>query len=109
MVTQEMLEAEGYQVISAASPRDALAIMETMGDKIDLVLSDVMMPEMTGGELATAIRMKRPNLPVLFMSGLPKALDWSEPGTFLAKPFTRAMLLSHVRARLRAAASANAA
>ncbi|HUR34797.1 MAG TPA: ATP-binding protein [Vicinamibacterales bacterium] len=106
LVTQEMLEAEGYQVVAAASPREALAIMERMGDHIDLVLSDVMMPEMTGGELAAALRARRPTLPVLFMSGLPRALDWSEPGSFLAKPFTRAMLLSHVRARLQAAATA---
>jgi two-component system, cell cycle sensor histidine kinase and response regulator CckA len=108
-VTKEMLEAEGYEVFAAATPREALALMETLGDRIDLVLSDLMMPDMTGSELATAIRTRRPGLPVLFMSGLPKALDWSEPGTFLAKPFTRAMLLSHVRGRLVASDKSSAA
>jgi two-component system, cell cycle sensor histidine kinase and response regulator CckA len=105
-VTQEMLEAEGYQVVTAATPHDAIGIVRKMGSHIDLVLSDVMMPDMTGGELAASIRAIHPNLPVLFMSGLPKAFDWVEPGTFLAKPFTRAMLLSHVRSRLAATATA---
>jgi len=100
VVTQEMLEMDGYEVVTAASPAEALAVIDDMGDRLHLVLTDVMMPEMTGSELATAIRLKRPGLPVLFMSGLPKALDWSEPGTFLPKPFTRAMLLSHVRSRM---------
>ncbi len=107
-VTRDMLESEGYEVVAVSSPGEALSVMDAMGDRIDLLLSDVMMPEMTGGDLACALRAVRPTLPVLFMSGLPKALDWNEPGTFLAKPFTRAMLLSHVRSRL-AAAAANAA
>jgi len=107
-VTRDMLESEGYEVVAVSSPGEALSVMDAMGDRIDLLLSDVMMPEMTGGDLACALRAVRPTLPVLFMSGLPKALDWNEPGTFLAKPFTRAMLLSHVRSRL-AAKAANAA
>ncbi len=107
-VTRDMLESEGYEVVAVATPGEALSVMDTMGDRIDLLLSDVMMPEMTGGDLACALRAVRPTLPVLFMSGLPKALDWNEPGTFLAKPFTRATLLHHVRRRL-AAGVANAA
>ena len=107
-VTRHMLESEGYEVVAVASPGEALSVMDAMGDRIDLLLSDVMMPEMTGGDLACALRAVRPSLPVVFMSGLPKALDWNEPGTFLAKPFTRVMLLSHVRSRL-AAAPASAA
>ena len=105
-VTREMLEADGFEVLEAGSAHQALDIIEAEGRRIDLVLSDVMMPEMTGRELATAIRTRRPDLPVLFMSGLPRALDCTDPGTFLAKPFTRTMLLSHVRARLAAAVAA---
>ncbi len=108
LVTKEMLESDGFEVVAAASPVEALALMDTMGDRVDLILTDVMMPEMTGSELANAIRVRRPGLPVLFMSGLPKGLEWSEPGAFLAKPFTRAMLLSHVRARLASSASSAA-
>ena len=108
LVTKEMLESDGFEVVAAASPVEALALMDTMGDRVDLILTDVMMPEMTGSELANAIRVRRPGLPVLFMSGLPKGLEWSEPGAFLAKPFTRATLLSHVRARLASSASSAA-
>jgi signal transduction histidine kinase/CheY-like chemotaxis protein len=105
-LTREMLEADGFEVLEAASAQQALDIIEAAGERVNLVLSDVMMPEMTGRELATAIHGRRPGLPVLFMSGLPRALDSIEPGTFLAKPFTRTMLLSYVRARLAAAATA---
>jgi two-component system cell cycle sensor histidine kinase/response regulator CckA len=99
-LTKEMLETEGYDVLDAGTPQEALGIVDWMREPLDLVLSDVMMPEMNGSELACAIRKKRPGVPVLFMSGLPKALDWTEPGAFLPKPFTRAALLSHVRSRL---------
>lgn len=105
-VTREMLEADGFEVLAAGTAHQALELIEVQGSRIDLVLSDVMMPEMTGRELALAIRSRRPDLPVLFMSGLPRALDCTEPGTFLAKPFTRTMLLSHVRSRLAAVAAA---
>jgi two-component system cell cycle sensor histidine kinase/response regulator CckA len=105
-LTREMLEADGFEVLEAANARQALDVIDSAGSRVDLVLSDVMMPEMTGRELADAIQVRRPDLPVLFMSGLPRSLDSSEPETFLAKPFTRTMLLSHVRARLAAASAA---
>ncbi len=105
-VTREMLEADGFEVFEASTPRQALAILDEVGGRVDLVLSDVMMPEMTGRELAAAVRRLRPGLPVLFMSGLPRSLDSSESGAFLAKPFTRSMLISHVRACLAAASAA---
>ena len=105
-LTKEMLQTEGYDVLDAGTPYEALGIVDSMREPLDLVLSDVMMPEMNGSELACAIREKRPGVPVLFMSGLPKALDWTEPGAFLPKPFTRAALLSHVRSRLAAAVPA---
>jgi two-component system cell cycle sensor histidine kinase/response regulator CckA len=99
-VTREMLQTEGYDVLEAGTPSEALDIVQSAADPIDLVLSDVMMPEMTGSQLAAAIREKQPGIPVLFMSGLPKALDWNEPDSFLPKPFTRAALLSRVKARM---------
>ncbi|MGC4083919.1 MAG: response regulator [Vicinamibacterales bacterium] len=63
LVTKEMLESDGFEVVAAASPVEALSLMETIGDRVDLVLTDVMMPEMTGSELANAIRVRRPGLP----------------------------------------------
>ena len=101
-LAREMLAAEGYDVLDAGTPGEALDIIERTRQPIDLVLSDVMMPEMTGKQLAGAIHERCPGVPVLFMSGLPKALDLDEPCAFLAKPFTRAALLAHVRERLTA-------
>jgi two-component system, cell cycle sensor histidine kinase and response regulator CckA len=96
VLTRELLESAGYEVIASATPHEALQLA-TSGDRpIDLVLTDVTMPGMTGAELAAAIRAERPGLPVLFMSGLPKALESDGPGPILAKPFTRASLIAHV-------------
>ena len=102
-LTREMLQTEGYDVLEASTPHEALGIVDTLREPLDLVLSDVMMPEMNGSELVSAIREKKPGVPVLFMSGLPKALEWSEPEAFLPKPFTRAALLSQVRLRMASA------
>lgn len=102
-LTREMLQNEGYDVLEASTPQEALGIVDALREPLDLVLSDVMMPEMNGSELVSAIREKKPGVPVLFMSGLPKALEWSEPEAFLPKPFTRTALLSQVRMRMAAA------
>jgi len=99
-LTRDMLQTEGYDVLEASTPHEALGIVDALREPLDLVLSDVMMPEMNGNELANAIHLKRPGVPVLFMSGLPKSLEATEPGGFLPKPFTRAALLSHVRLRM---------
>ncbi len=99
LLTCEMLESDGFDVVSAAEPAEGLRLALDAGQGVDLVLTDVTMPGMTGAELAGAIRDARPELPVLFMSGLPKALEWEAPGPILSKPFTRSELLAHVRAR----------
>ena len=102
-LTRDMLQTEGYEVLEASTPNQALEIVDSLGEPLDLVLSDVMMPEMNGSELVNAIRERKPGVPVLFMSGLPKSLESTEPGGFLPKPFTRAALLSHVRSRMASA------
>ena len=66
-VTQ-LLEELGYDVLSAESPSEALELSAD-GDPIDLLLTDVVMPEMNGRQLAELLREKRPELRVLFMSG----------------------------------------
>jgi len=68
MATQ-MLEKIGYRVIQAGSPQAALSICGDPGTRIDLVLSDVIMPEMNGVEMAKEIASLRPDTRVLFMSG----------------------------------------
>jgi len=65
------LEAEGYRV-SAAGPREALDISVQMGDDLDLLVTDVVMPDLDGPSIAAALTSGRPALRVLFMSGYPR-------------------------------------
>jgi PAS domain S-box-containing protein len=96
--TRGALELDGYRVAAAAGPEEALAI----GDDVpfDLLLTDVVMPQMRGGELARLLAERRPGLKVLFMSGYPdgeELLDQEGPAAFLQKPFARAELTRSVR------------
>jgi CheY-like chemotaxis protein/two-component sensor histidine kinase len=95
------LESLGYQVLAAAGGHAALKIMETT-PQIDLILIDVAMPEMNGAELARAIRLRRPNLPVLYMSGYvgPTLLEAADQQQILKKPFTIAELASKIEENL---------
>jgi CheY-like chemotaxis protein len=68
-VTAEVLLRSGYQVLDAPTPAEALAIAERHANSIDLLLTDVMMPGMSGPDLALRLREKRPDLKVLCMSG----------------------------------------
>jgi two-component system, cell cycle sensor histidine kinase and response regulator CckA len=68
-MTTELLKKIGYTVVAATSPEDALAICENESTKIDLLLSDVVMPKMNGAELSGKIHTMRPDTKVLFMSG----------------------------------------
>ena len=63
------LKSCGFRVLSAATPREALEIFGQQGSKIDLLLSDVVMPGMTGPEMARIMRASCPNLKIMFMSG----------------------------------------
>ncbi len=66
-----VLERHGYKVLSAQSPSDALASCEKYRGKIDLLITDVIMPEMNGKELKERLEVKYPDIKVLFMSGYP--------------------------------------
>jgi hypothetical protein len=63
------LRAYGYQVVQAASADEALLVCEREGDHIDLILTDVVMPGLSGRELADRLKQLRPGIKVLFMSG----------------------------------------
>ncbi|MFN7977224.1 MAG: response regulator [Vicinamibacterales bacterium] len=99
------LEAAGHTVIEAADGRDALEIFEARADEIDLVITDVVMPNVSGPTLTAAIRERRPDVKVLFVSGYAEALDADlahAPGTVLVhKPITRQVLVEQVGALLR--------
>jgi two-component system cell cycle sensor histidine kinase/response regulator CckA len=64
-----VLAEAGYRILEAASPRAALAVSEAYGSPIDLLLTDVVMPDMNGRRLADEISTSRPDLRVLYMSG----------------------------------------
>jgi len=96
-----VLNSGGYTVIEAANGLAALSVYEKNAHKIDLVLTDVVMPQMNGFELGLKIAEKNPDLQILYMSGYRDSPINSAPGeppkTFLNKPFTPDILLAKVR------------
>jgi two-component system, cell cycle sensor histidine kinase and response regulator CckA len=92
----------GYQVTLARHGADALHIAAVQEHPIELLITDLVMPELGGREVAEALRANNPSLPVLFISGYdpdPVVLDSGDhaPTAFLAKPFTGSALLARVR------------
>ena len=98
------LKAEGYSV-HVAGPREALELAETIGRDLDLLLTDVVMPEFDGPTIAAALRSRRQELRVLFMSGYPRDREEeltgaAAQGALLSKPFKPRELCEAVRAAL---------
>ena len=91
-----ILRAAGYEVAPAGNGVEALAVADAF--EADLLLTDVVMPEMGGPDLCRAMRRSRPRLPVVFMSGYPEGGDVPTPSHFLAKPFSAEALLTTVDA-----------
>ena len=98
-VEQRILQDAGFTVLCAASGAEALRIYEANRDRIQLVLTDVIMPEMTGPALATQLASTYPDVKVLFMSGYTgMASGEIKPGEqFIAKPFGPSQLTRKVR------------
>jgi two-component system cell cycle sensor histidine kinase/response regulator CckA len=86
------LESAGYRVLEAASPTDAIALARE-ADRIDLLVTDVVMPEMDAFELASRITCEVPDVRVLYTSGY---TDAGAEGPFIQKPFTPAQLIDKV-------------
>jgi PAS domain S-box-containing protein len=104
-VVRRMLETQGYAVTEAASAADAVRVMEAWDGHVDLLMVDVVMPDLNGRALAERLRARWPGLRVIFMSGytddeiLRRGLV--EPGVaFLAKPFSPNRLAHAVRESL---------
>lgn len=100
-LTQKMLEQLGYRVLGAGSPEAAVDIA-ARGHRIDLLLSDVIMPDMNGRRLAKTLMTSRPGLKVLFMSGYTANIIATrgvlDSGiNFISKPFSKAALAMKVR------------
>jgi two-component system cell cycle sensor histidine kinase/response regulator CckA len=98
---RRLLEWHGYTVLEARNGAEALRVYESHAEAIDLVLTDVIMPEMGGHELVERLRAERPNLRVLFMSGYAERAftEGSLPGgtEYLEKPFTVETLMQRLR------------
>ncbi|HEU5305283.1 MAG TPA: response regulator [Gemmatimonadales bacterium] len=80
-----VMEDEGYHVITAGDEVEALTLLDQSGALVQLVITDVAMPNMTGPELATRLATQPDAPPVLFMSGSSAGTDL--PGPLLTKPF----------------------
>lgn len=97
-----LLEQLGYKVLGTNSPREAIEWVGAIGEDIHLLLTDVVMPEMNGMEMAGMIKKIRPEIRVLFMSGYSADVIPQQGAAplgihFLAKPFTLKGLASKVR------------
>jgi PAS domain S-box-containing protein len=100
-VARRILTAEGYQVLCAADPLDALRLCQDDACTIDLVLTDVVMPGFSGPELMEKVRRFRPDIRALYMSGYPEDLlvhrhRFDEDVEVIGKPFTADSLLRMV-------------
>ncbi len=100
-VAVRALTGLGFRVLEAASGEEALRVAQAHGGDIDLLLTDLRMPQMAGEELAQRLRQRWPGLPVLFCSGHgeehPRLAGGAE---LLAKPYVPAELLARVTAAL---------
>ena len=97
-----VLEKCGYVVLTATNGREALEIIKTYNNKIDLLVTDIVMPEMNGKELYSLARMDNRSLRVLFMSGYNDNIISHSPDgdiitSFIQKPFSPADLTQKVR------------
>jgi len=101
-LVRETLEREGYKVIGAADPLEALRIAEAHRGKIQMLITDVVMPKLSGKELAKTLVERRPEMKVLYMSGYTDSAIVNsgilqKEVAFLQKPFTPAALATKVR------------
>jgi len=104
-IAMRLLQAQGYHVLEAGHPSAALDICRMVEGPIDLLISDVVMPDMDGRDLARAITEMRPGIRVMYMSGYAQAAlaehGVLEPGALLLpKPFTGQAMMRMVRQAL---------
>jgi two-component system, cell cycle sensor histidine kinase and response regulator CckA len=99
------LSRQGYEVLEAASGAEAVEVMDRENHRVDIVVSDVIMPEMDGPTLLKELRKTNPTLKFIFVSGYPddafkKSLDEGADYAFLPKPFTLPQLAAKVKEQL---------
>jgi two-component system cell cycle sensor histidine kinase/response regulator CckA len=99
------LKRQGYEVLEASTGVEALEVMEAHDHKVDIVVSDVVMPEMDGPTLLKELRKRNPDLKIIFVSGYPHeafetSLDKDQQFAFLPKPFSLPQLAAKVKEQL---------
>jgi CheY-like chemotaxis protein len=104
-VAREFLESGGYTVLEASNGSDALRVAASHGRTIDLLVTDMVMPGMTGQELAGRLQQKHPGLRAIYMSGYSEhaaaeAAQGDASLRLLTKPFSRSAILRLVRQTL---------
>ena len=109
-----MLKRMGYEVTHASDAIEALRIFSTAPDAVDVVLSDLAMPGLSGDRLAQAINIVRPSLPIILMTGYSEPLrrvDLRQLGVVatLAKPWSSAELLASIQLALETSSKASGA
>jgi len=109
-VAHRVLTTAGYQVVTASNGDEAVRLLGDPNLSLDMILTDIVMPGMTGAAFAARARAMRPGLPILFMSGYDRP-DVAEAGgidpfaQIISKPFSRPALLAKVSQMLTAGAS----
>jgi signal transduction histidine kinase len=96
-VAAQIVEELGYRVLAASGARDALRLLDT--ETVDLLITDIVMPETTGVELARLVRARAPELPILFASGYADVKTFGEElgdETLLKKPFRIAEVAARI-------------
>jgi DNA-binding NtrC family response regulator len=99
-----MLDLHGYNCLAAENGVDALRMIENRVERVDLLLTDMVMPKMMGSELVRHVARRHPDIRILLMSGFcddPVVRSFERvPTIFIAKPFTAAALCSKIRQSL---------
>lgn len=94
---QTVLSSFGYKVITACSGAKALELIAKAATPIDLVITDLVMPQMSGRELIEQLQLSLPGIPILCTSGFVRPASADENESYLAKPFTSQQLLRSVK------------
>lgn len=88
MLTVEVLDELEYSVLEAEDAATALRILSDAGTVVDLMMTDVGLPDMKGTDLALQVRAERPDLPILFASGYADSLEVPEGMHSIGKPYS---------------------
>lgn len=99
------LKRQGYEILEATTGAEALEVMAEVNGEVDIIVSDVVMPEMDGPTLLRELRKTKPDIKVIFVSGYPheafeNSLDQDSKFAFLAKPFSLPQLAAKVKEEL---------